>query len=784
MRTLNRISTFFVLSFCMIATATFAQSDDKFTKPLDLSKTMIVIESGERSLVEKTAVTVLVEEIEKRTGIKLKVTSSDPKNKQHIKLETTPNSSHRLGKTPEAFVLATHPNGNVLINGFDAKGLMNGVGKFLRSIECRKGSIISPQMNIQSAPEHTIRGHQLGYRTTANSYDAWDVATYDQYIRELAIFGVNAIENIPLQDSPSEHMPITRQEMNKAMSLICQKYGVQYWVWTPATIDLDDAPKRKALLDELESFFQECPYLGAIFVPGGDPGHNHPKLVMPYLKELYDRLNKHHPEAKVWMSLQGFDKEQQQYFYDWLHEHQPEWFGGAVGGPSSPPLPELRANVPAQYPLRDYPDITHTVRSQHPTPWIDPAFAYTSGREGSNPEPVTYSRIFRKFGHLTDGFITYSDGMHDDVNKHVWSALGWDPNIDTRDAMIEYARFYFGPDIAEQTADAIYGLERNWLGPLETNGGVEGTLLILQQLDKANPKLNDNWRWQLLQLKAYYDAYIRARLIHEQKLEDRVNETLSNAGTLGVNRSIDRALATFAEADAGTIRPELREKIYAICELMFKLIGYQTHTELYGANAAQRGAVLNFVDHPLNNRWWVEDQFKEILALSDVDEQLARLNTIATWENPGPGSFYDDIGNVAKSPNVIRTGGHVQDPESHYYPAPDFMWWDSGLTRVRQSWISKMDWPTGMRYDGLDTNAHYTLRTTGISECLPRVNGTLVKVDPAHDGKKVGDVKHFPVPKELYKNGTMVVTFDVPYEPGINWRQMSRLTEIWLIKEP
>ena len=37
-----------------------------------------------------------------------------------------------------------------------------------------------------------------------------------------------------------------------------------------------------------------------------------------------------------------------------------------------------------------------------------------------------------------DGFVTYSDGMHDDVNKHVWSALGWNPDANMRDAMIEY----------------------------------------------------------------------------------------------------------------------------------------------------------------------------------------------------------------------------------------------------------------------------------------------------------------------------------------------------------
>ena len=36
-----------------------------------------------------------------------------------------------------------------------------------------------------------------GYRDKTNTYDGWDLPQWDQYIRELAIFGTNAIELIP-----------------------------------------------------------------------------------------------------------------------------------------------------------------------------------------------------------------------------------------------------------------------------------------------------------------------------------------------------------------------------------------------------------------------------------------------------------------------------------------------------------------------------------------------------------------------------------------------------------
>jgi hypothetical protein len=221
--------------------------------------------------------------------------------------------------------------------------------------------------------------------------------------------------------------------------------------------------------------------------------------------------------------------------------------------------------------------------------------------------------------------------------------------------------------------------------------------------------------------------------------------------------------------------------VFELCEAMFKSIGYQTHVEKYGANAPQRGAVLNFVDHPLNNRWWLEDELEKVRALTSRQDQLARLHELATWENPGAGSFYDDIGNVSKSEHVLRGEWINTDPLMLKSPNPDYMWWQSGLTRLRPSWVSKMDWPIGLQYMGVDPEAAYIVKTTGYGQCLLRVNDE--RVQPTADGREIGDIKEFPIPKKLYSNGVIKLTFDLPHEPDVNWRKASRLSEVWLIKE-
>ena len=756
---------------------------------IDLTYATIVTRDGELSLIEQSSVNILIEEVEKRTGIKWNIVTERPKSGFIITIlnlkpefsNITPLSIKLRSYNDESYGIITK-NNEIGIGGYGSKGILNGIGKFLRTLEMVPGKIIlRDPLNIASSPYHKIRGHQLGYRPLSNSYDAWTPEVYDQYIRELAIFGVNAIENIPLSGGDNDIMPISRMEMNRALSNICSKYGMEYWVWTPATVDLSNPEKRAAHLLEHETFYKESPKLDAVFFPGGDPGDNHPRHVMPFLADLSVILKRYHPTAKIWMSLQGFNEKEINYFFDWIVEHKPDWFGGAVGGPASPPLPYIRGRLPGKYKLRDYPDITHTVRSQYPTPWLDPAIAFTSGREGTNPEPVYYSTIFRHNQEFIDGFITYSDGIHDDVNKIVYSMLGWDKDLQPYSIILDYVRFFFGVDASINIANSIFNLEKNWDGPLQNNPNVFTTFQTFEALGKSKPELQNNWRWQLLQLKAHYDAYIKVRLDYEQRLEKEVNEILGEAEIIGAKKAMDKARVIFSQADEKKIYPYLREKIIELCEQLNQSIGYQSSILKYGAHNPERSAVLDYIDYPLNNRWWVEDQFVEIRKLDSEENKIARLDIIRKWENPGPGSFYDDIGNVAKSDQVLRGKPLSEDPLMQTNPNPDFMWWDDGMARVRQTWVSKMDWPIGLQYNHLDKSATYILRTTGYGQCLVRVNSE--RIYPTIDEKGIGEIKEFFIPKSLYKNGSITLTFDIPHEPKINWRQQSRLSEVWLIKK-
>ncbi len=744
---------------------------------VNLSNAVVVIRPGELPNAEKTAALVLTQEIEKRTGIHLAVQSSWPKSAPVIAITSQPNTLPDAETKPEGyrlFVDRSNPNSPIVwVLGADPRGALYGVGQLLRRLDWSTGALsIAAPLDIRTAPAYAIRGHQLGYRAQANSWDAWTIAQYEQYIRELAFFGVNAIENIPFQDErPTPVMKVSRREMNRAMSEICDRYGLDYWVWVPADFDLRDAAKRTKSLEDYRQFFADTKSLAGLFFPGGDPGNNPPELVMPYLEDVAKLMRPVHPNARIWLSLQQFTPQQVDYSYQWIERESPWWFAGLVVGPSSPSLADARQRVPKQYKLRLYPDLTHNKLSQYQVPLWDQAYALTLGREAINPRPAEYARIFQRTAPYSDGFISYSDGVHDDVNKTIWSALSWDPSTSIRDILIDYARVFFGPNVATESADAILALETNWRGPLVDNGSVEGTLLAWQHLEDQAPQLETNWRWQMCLLRANYDAYVRRRQFNEQRLESEANAVLLKS--TNPDEAIGQATEILNRVVAKPESPQLRTRIEDLCEKLFLSIGLQTSVKKYYASGEERGAILDFVDYPLNNRWWLEDEFQKIRQLPSDDEKKARLHAIATWEHPGPGSFYDVVGDIAKSPHAART----EPPRE-----PTFWWWDQGFSRARLTW-QVTSWPASLVYDALDPKGKYIVRTSGAGQCLLRINGD--RVEPTLDGKQMGEFKEFPVDPKYVANGRLTLTFDRPTNEGhLNWRQHSRLAEVWLLRSP
>ena len=741
---------------------------------LDLSRATVVAPAGLK------AVTVLVEEVEKRSQLRWPVSAASTAGPAI--------TIRNVARGPaEGYSIAIE-NGSVRVDGNDPRGVLFGVGHLLRSLQLERGRATLPDgFAITTAPQVKLRGHQLGYRPKTNSYDGWDLRQWEQYIRELAIFGANAIELIPPRsddDSDSPHFPASPIDTMIGMSRIADEYGLDVWVWYPA-LDADYSKPEivESALKEWAEVLRKLPRVDAVFVPGGDPGHTQPKYLMPMLEKQTASLRRFHPKAQIWVAPQGFSTEWLAEFYSILRT-SPQWLTGVVFGPQvRVSLAELRSQVPARYPIRLYPDITHSLRAQYPVRDWDPAHQATLNREPINPRPEDQAAIFHSTAPYTAGFITYSEGCNDDVNKFVWSGLGWDPKADVTEILRDYGRFFIGAKWADSFAQGLLALERNWRGPLLTNEGVGRTLAQFQDLDRQTPpQVHTNWRFQQAEYRAFYDAYNRARLLYETTLQEQALDELRRSGNM------DRAAAILDRAVTDRASPGLRMRVFELGEALFQSIRMQLSVPYYKAIAVGRGANLDLIDTPLNDRLYLLDQFSRIRALPSEKERQAALSTMLSWTNPCPGGFYDDLGNASAQPHLVAGLSYAQDPD-HLKSPLNTMYTRASEPPWRQSWQtvaeSRNDEPLRMSYAGLDKTATYRVRVVYAGEDVPHdfrlmADGRHQVHDWMKKPKPVAPVE-FEVPQAATADGALTLEFE--RRPGIGGAGRAvQVAEVWLMR--
>jgi hypothetical protein len=765
-------------------------------------KSSVVVASASLTGPEKKAAGMLADEIEKRTRIRLPVTDHWSGSGAAILIGQESGLRNIGRKFADRLVSAVSGaegyrvqviDDVVLVAGNDARGTLFGVGALLRNLRMDRDTLEVPGgLKLASAPKYPLRGHQLGYRPKTNSYDGWSAPVWEQYMRDLAVFGTNAIELIPSRsddDADSPLFPLPPMQMMVEMSRIADSYGLGVWIWYPAMDrDYSDPKTVEFALKEWGEVFRQLPRIDAVFVPGGDPGHTQPKYLMALLEKETAVLHRYHPRAQMWVSPQSFNREWMDEFLGILKNQQPAWLDGVVFGPQvRMSLPELRAAVPKRYPIRHYPDITHSRSSQYPVPDWDVAYAVTEGRETINPRPLDEAAIFHLLQPYTIGFLTYSEGCNDDVNKIVWSGLGWNPDAKVIDILREYSRYFIGDRYTDTFAQGLMALERNWRGPLATNAGVYATLQQFQELQRtAAPGVLANWRFQQALYRAYYDAFTRSRLVDETELEDQAVVELRKARTTGALAAMSRAEEILDRAVTDGVAADWRARIFELAEALFQSIRMQLSVPRYKAIAVDRGANLDTVDAPLNNRVWLKQKFAELRQTPDEAARLRELDQIVHWTDPGPGGFYDDLGNLTQQPHLVRGAAYEKDPAFLESPLVGF----GGRSNLPISWWTDAeslgDSPLRMRYEDLDPNAQYKIRVVYAGDSpgvkIRLVANDTIEVHPLIAKPAPARPLEFDIPKQA--TGTGVLNLSWYREPALGGNGRGcQVAEVWLIRK-
>ncbi len=198
-----------------------------------------------------------------------------------------------------------------------------------------------------------------------------------------------------------------------------------------------------------------------------------------------------------------------------------------------------------------------------------------------------------------------------------------------------------------------------------------------------------------------------------------------------------------------------------------------------------RGATLDTVDVSLNNREWLSGRFAAIRKLENEPARQREIDAIVNWTDPGPGGFYDDLGNPLRRPHLVMGSAYDKDPAFLHAPQTGFDWEPAW----RRSWCrhagALIDETLRMRYAGLDPEALYTVRIVYTGDMFQAkvrlVAGESLEVHPYL--LKPRDMKplEFDLPHAATGSGSLDLTWHAEKGRGGNGRGC-QVSEVWLIK--
>ncbi|MBN2377752.1 MAG: hypothetical protein JXD22_15250 [Sedimentisphaerales bacterium] len=458
-----------------------------------------------------------------------------------------------IGK--EGFTIVEYEPNVIRIIGNDQRGILYGIGKFLRTSRYDRDGFTPSTWRGTSVPEKTVRGIYFATHF-GNYYHTAPIEVVERYIEELGLWGVNCISmwydmhHFQGADDPEavEFRKRLKRYAQKARSI---GLGVSFGVigneaygnspqhlravagaerggFYPVAVCPNKPGGMEYILKILGDHFDWCQDIGLEYLwiwpydqggcgcdkckPWGSNGFI--KCAKNIAKMAEDKL----PGTKVVLSTWYFDdKEWQQLCRDLAEDSS--WVDLLLAEEYSD---EYYKMVTTQTGLATigFPEI-----SMHMTfPW---------GGFGATPLPRHLSEQWRvKKDKLIGGF-PYSEGIYEDITKVTCAQLYWNSQKSVEEILSEYIAYEYSPEVVDEIQSVIATLEKNhhmrwWPGELEgvkllmnwfpskgvkpqPDPGAEEAYATVKQVDAKLPLwARNSWRWRILYIRAMLDAELKA----------------------------------------------------------------------------------------------------------------------------------------------------------------------------------------------------------------------------------------------------------------------------------
>jgi hypothetical protein len=466
---------------------------------------------------------------------------------------------------PEGFRIEDRPGGGVRIVGRDDRGLVAGVGKFLRTSRYDQGGFTPGTWRGESVPLKPSRGIYFATHFF-NYYHSAPVPEIERYVEDLALWGTNELmvwydmHHFNGFDDPTA---VAFRDRLRSILLAAKRIGMDVSLVVIGNDAYGNSPAELRAAGRGRGGWYPC-----AVCPSKPEGMQYILKVIgeefDWAADLeprsiwiwpYDQGGCECAECKPWGS-RGFMKcvaevgrlARQKMpgtkigLATWLMDNG-EWSGVRERLAAEPGLADELVHEPGHCPAIDpkalrLPIVGFPEISMHETfPW---------GGFGATPLTARAEAQWNGVRSYSAGGFPYSEGIYEDLTKAACAQLYWSDRP-AAETVKEYIAFEFSPDVVEDVAGVVKTLEQNhhwrwWPGelegvPLEMNWfpskgvaprpdpGAEEAFATMQRVDaRLTPQARRSWRWRQLYLRALLDAGLKA---NGGKPDDRCNEAFA-----------------------------------------------------------------------------------------------------------------------------------------------------------------------------------------------------------------------------------------------------------------
>lgn len=444
----------------------------------------------------------------------------------------------------EGFRIEDRPGGGVRILGNDERGLLYGVGKFLRSSRYDHGGFTPGAWRGTSVPKCPVRAIYMATHFM-NYYEAAPLDELNHYIEDLGLWGYNTILiHFPTWQFNGLADPAARKWLDRFKMVLSQarKKGLQVGLLQVPGEGYKNAPREflatkvpgnrrgnfgvnlcvsqpaaraylremhDAILDEFKEagldYFCFWPY---------DEGGCACKDCWPWgargflsiSMDMVPRIRSRFPSSKTILSTWCFENE---------NDNNPdgEWVGLAQalakdkswadylmadGHDDYFPKYVLETGVPGQLGLLNFPEISMFGMS----PW---------GGYGANPAPNHFEKLWGRIKQKAKGGAPYSEGIFEDMNKAIYARFYWNPDCRAEDTVKEYAAFEFSPNSADTLVEVVRLFEENHNRGKIGESARRAFELVCKTDATLTSQARTSWRWRIVYLRALIDKELFER---------------------------------------------------------------------------------------------------------------------------------------------------------------------------------------------------------------------------------------------------------------------------------